>query len=129
SLSERIVVPAGEFSSCLLTEQITTESELPDDAPEAQKQVNQSEYCGLRRAWYAPGVGLVQLQVRRDDGVETLIQLQHYHLATESAEYLPLAVENTWTYGWANTPPGYLSQEVYCVTAVAGENVYLSYYS
>jgi len=128
SFSERVVVPAGEFTSCLLTEQVTTESDQPDDAPEARKQVNQREYCGVRCAWYAPGVGLIQLQVRRDDGVEALIQLQHYEVTMESAGYLPIAVGNTWAYGWANTPPGYIAKEVYRITAFTGEAAYLEHY-
>ena len=129
SAAEIITVPAGAFGNCLLTEQITTESDLPDDAPEEAKQANREEFCGVRRAWYAPGVGLVQLQVERGDGVEACIQLQQYAVLQESNDYLPLAIGNTWTYGWANVPEEYIAREVYRVMANEGELWYLEHYA
>lgn len=63
SNAERVTVPAGSFEGCLLMEQVTVESDQPDEAPERPKELNRMHRCGTRRAWWAPGVGLAQLQV------------------------------------------------------------------
>jgi RNA polymerase sigma-70 factor, ECF subfamily len=95
SCSERVTVPAGTFSDCLLTAQVTKESERPDDAPEGARQLNRLANCGTRRAWYAPGVGLVQLHVETGEGTQALLQLQEYAAPDGGDAYLPLAVGNT----------------------------------
>ena len=124
-----VTVPAGVFRECLLMEQVTTESELTDEASEEAKQANRAEFCGIRRAWYAPGVGLVQLHVRREDGLEACIQLQDYSVTEGGQDYLPLAVNNTWTYGWADIPEEYIAKEVYRVTADENDLWFLEHYA
>ncbi|MCC6443696.1 MAG: hypothetical protein IT210_09615 [Armatimonadetes bacterium] len=127
--SETVAVPAGSFTNCLMTEQITTESNLPDDAPEERKQLHREVFCGTRRAWYAPGAGLVQLHVRREDGAGSLIQLTEYSVSGPGEGYLPLAPGNSWTYGWANVPEEYAAKEVYKVVAREGNVWFLEHYS
>jgi RNA polymerase sigma factor (sigma-70 family) len=117
SASERVTVPAGTFEDCLLTEQVTVESDLPDSAPEENREANRRDLCGVRRAWYAPGVGLVQLEARSDDGESALLQLQQFSVAEPGNAHLPLAPGNTWSYAWAGLPAGCESREVYCVVA------------
>ena len=106
---ETVTVPAGTFAGCRLTEQVTTEG---GTASEANR-----ELCGTVRAWYAPGVGLVQLHGRHEDGLEATIQLQTYEVGNEGGDWLPLAVGNRWEYGWADVPAEYVAREVYQVAA------------
>lgn len=126
---ERVSVPAGTFGDCLLTEQVTTESALPDDGTEESKEANRRELCGVCRAWYAPGVGLVQVHVTLDGGLEALIQLRDYSVAEAEGEYLPLALGSAWTYGWAGLPPKYEAKEVYRVTGHEDDRWYLEHYA
>ena len=128
SASERVTVPAGAFDACLLTELVTAHPDDQEDhAPEGQHQLNRTILCGRRRAWYAPGVGLVQLLVETGDGTEALIQLQKYTVPTAGGEYLPLAVDNAWTYGWASIPPDYFARESYRVTGNSGDRWHLAH--
>ena len=127
SASECVTVPAGTFADCLLIEMVTTASDHPDEAAEQQKEMNRRFLCGTRRAWFAPGVGLAQLDVRIGDG-EACLQLQEFSVPAPSRDYLPLAIGNRWVYGWADVPPGYRAKEVYSVTAQAQERRYLEHY-
>ncbi len=117
SNSERLTVPAGTFEHCLLTEQVTTESGLPDHAPERNKQFNCAAYLGTRLAWYAPGVGLAQMHVQRADGTEATLQLEACHMQRRSKDYLPLSVGSWWSYGRPDTPKGYVAEQTYRVAA------------
>ena len=101
----------------MLMELTTVETSVPDTAPERSRLLNRTVLCGRRHAWYAPGVGLVQLQIEPEQGAEALIQLHDCTISTESQDYLPLAVGNAWTYGWANVPSNYVAREWYRVTA------------
>jgi len=119
--TETVTVPAGAFAGCLLTEQVTTE-----DGPATE--ANQ-EFCGAVRAWYARGVGLVQLHVRHEDGLEATLQLQSYETDGESGDFLPLAVGNRWEYGWADVPAEYAAREAYQVTARLDTLWYVEHYA
>jgi RNA polymerase sigma-70 factor (ECF subfamily) len=90
--------------------------------PQFTKQVVDE---ALRRAWYAPGVGLVQLHVKQAEGTEAMIQLREFSVQGGGDDYLPLAVDNSWTYGWADVPPEYVAKEVYRVAANEGDRWYL----
>ncbi len=106
---EAVTVPAGTFEGCLLTEQVTTEAGPPSEA--------NRDLCGTVRAWYARGVGLVQLHARHEDGLEATLRLESYAAAAKTEEYLPLAVGSRWEYGWADVPAEYTAREVYQVAA------------
>ena len=118
---EAVTVPAGTFAGCRLTEQVTTQN---GTASEANR-----ELCGAVRAWYAPGVGLVQLHVRHEDGLEATIQLQTYEVGDKSRDWLPLAVGNRWEYGWADIPVEYVAQEVYQVAAQKEGRWYVEHFA
>ena len=128
SASEHVTVPSGRFERCLLMEYETRESDLPDEASERQKKLNREFLCGTRWAWYAPGVGLVQLEVRSAAGTEALIQLKEYSVNDGGSDYLPLAVGNSWTYGWADVPEEYVAKEHYRVIANEGDTWHLEHY-
>src|SRR5207249_3866669 len=97
------------------------EKAVPDDAPEENRQANRDSLCGTRRAWYAPGVGLVQLSAVDASGAEERLQLQEHALQGGSDAYLPLEVGNRWTYGWADLPDAVKGKEVFDVAAQEGE--------
>lgn len=124
--TETVTVPAGNFAHCLLTEQVTTEDGLPTEA--------NAGLCGTVRAWYAPGVGLVQTQVRHNDSLEATLQLQTYEITAESQGlesqgFLPLAVGNRWKYGWCDLPAEYAAKEAYRVTAQEEDRWYVEHYA
>jgi len=127
--SEHVTVPVGEFRNCLLTQQVTTESDQSQDVPETARALDRRFLCGTRHAWYAPGVGLVQLHVQSAEGSEALMQLSQFSLATERSGYLPLAVGNTWDYIWANLPPEYAAKDLYRVAANRGHDWFLEHYA
>jgi hypothetical protein len=126
--SESVTVPAGHFERCLLMELVTKESDLPDDALDRNKDLNRRMLVGTRRVWFAPGVGLVQLHVRTAEDKEALIQLEQFTIGEPSADYLPLAIGNSWVYGWACIPNGYVAKESYRVGANEGDLWYLEHY-
>jgi tetratricopeptide (TPR) repeat protein len=138
SASEQITVPAGTFENCLLMELTTSESTRPDDTPEENRRLNRESLCGTRQAWYAPGVGLVQLRVQTEDSPEAncrsaalerpgpspsaparafMLQLQEFSLTQASPAYLPLALRNTWTYTAHPLPSSLTARELYQITA------------
>jgi len=129
SKSEFVSVPAGTFENCLLTEQVTVESDLPDDPPEGKKGHNRMILCGVCRAWYAPGVGLVQLHVKIDNGPEGTMQLTEYSVQGDSDDYLPLDIGNSWVYGWPDLPSNWVAKEAYHVSACKDGMCYLPRYS
>jgi hypothetical protein len=125
--TEKVSVPAGTFDGCLLTELVTMEGSSPDAAPEQQDQLNRSILCGRRLAWYAPGVGLVQLSVERGDATEACIQLHEYKVLSDCEGYLPLVIGNAWVYGWADIPSVYTARETYTVTGSSGSRWHLAH--
>lgn len=128
SYEDRVSVPAGTFEDCLLLEIVTTEGQLPDKMSDMLKQWTRSYVCGVRRAWFAPGVGLVQLETRNTEGEEATIQLNDYEITQPSSGYFPLAIGNSWTYGWANIPAENTAKDVYRVIANEKDVWYLENY-
>jgi hypothetical protein len=126
--SETVSVPAGTFDHCLLMEHVTTEGEVTDNAPESSRRLNRRTLCGTRRAWWAPGTGLVQLHILTAEGVEALLQLEEFALSEAAETYLPLAIGNSWIYGWVNDPSGYEAREHYRVRAKNEQLWYLEQY-
>ncbi|MBW3624615.1 MAG: sigma-70 family RNA polymerase sigma factor [Armatimonadetes bacterium] len=123
----RVEVPAGTYERCLLLELATSESGLPDDGPERQRRLNREILCGVRRAWFAPGVGLVRLDVRLEGGKEASIWLHAYEVRAGANRYLPLAEDNFWRYGWAALPEPWEAKEAYRVIARSGDRWHLSH--
>lgn len=119
--AETVTVPAGTFADCLLTEQVTTEDGQVSEA--------NRELCGTVCAWYARGVGLVQLHVRHEGGLEATLRLEGHTAGAGSGEYLPLAVGNRWEYGWADIPAEYTAREVYQVAAQGEGRWYVEHYA
>ncbi|MBI3947321.1 MAG: RNA polymerase sigma factor [Armatimonadetes bacterium] len=131
--SERVDVPAGAFEGCLLTELVITEGGGPAGGARNRRwEVSRRMHSGTRRAWYAPGVGLVRLHVRREDARtgaerETTAQLAAFTLAGGEG-WLPLAEGNTWTYTWAGVPAEVASAEVYRIARREGDWWHMEYY-
>ena len=130
SKQESVSVPAGTFDNCLLMEYVTKETLPPDDAPEEATTVEtrRSRFCGWRLAWFAPGVGLVQLQAKMDDGTEAVMQLREYEIEGPTEDCFPLAVGNRWSYGWADIPEDYVAKESYRITANEGDAWIVEHY-
>ncbi|MCA1595051.1 MAG: sigma-70 family RNA polymerase sigma factor [Chloroflexi bacterium] len=129
SRSARITVPAGNFENCLLLKYDTAESGQPDEAEEQRRQLNRRARCGTCLAWWAPGVGLVQLHVKPLEGLEAVIQLQDFHVEGHDESYFPTAAGSTWEYAWTNLPAGCTAREVLKLRSSSGNIHYLEHYS
>ena len=64
----------------------------------------------------------------RDSGRSATRQFQVAVRREQVPRYLPLAVGNSWTYGWAYLPPEWTAKEVYRVIANEGDMWYLEHY-
>jgi len=128
SRSESVDTPAGSFQDCMLLETVTVENKLPDNMSEELKRRIRDHVCGWQRSWFAPGVGLVRFVSETRAGGETVVNLAEYEIVEPSADYLPLAVGNSWAYGWADAPAGLVAKERYRVAANDGEHWYLEDY-
>ena len=116
--SEKVSVPAGEFSNCLMTKIVT--SDEPKDCSE--------DRCGIREFIYAPGVGLVKSTFIRRDGAVGIAQLVSYTLSESNKDYFPLVLGNKWVYEWADKDGVFPSTDVYQVTGIKNNNYYVSHY-
>ena len=125
--SETVTVPAGTFERCRLIEMTRRETAEADEETQQRSDLNQQFLCGTRRAWFAPGVGMVQLWVKTGTDVEALIQLREFEIVEPSTDYLPLAIGNRWVYGWANVPEEYVGKEAYRVSANDGDLWFLEH--
>jgi beta-lactamase regulating signal transducer with metallopeptidase domain len=124
----RVKVPAGEFRNCLLTETVTQDSANPDTSSALNTQLDHEYLVGRRQAWFAPGVGLVQLETQRGDGPKVVIQLKQCNIVKDSKTYLPLGVGNSWIYGYADVPVEYEAKLAYQVMATEEDKSYLESY-
>jgi len=118
SNSEKVSVPAGEFSNCLMTKIVT--SDEPKDCEE--------DRCGIREFIYAPGVGLVKSTFVRRDGAVGIAQLVSYTLSESNKDYFPLVLGNKWSYEWADKDGVFPSTDVYEVTGIENNHYYVSHY-
>jgi hypothetical protein len=84
--------------------------------------------CGVRRAWFAPGVGLARLHVHTTGGHEAVIHVTEYEPAGNGGGYLPLTIGFRWVYGWEGLSPEYTAKQVYRVGFREGEKVYVEGY-
>ena len=127
--NESVTVPAGTFPNCMLIQEVTVEDGPPPESmSEAMRQALRSCVFGTRRYWFARGVGLVRFATRNIAGDETVVELNEYEMVEPGNDYLPLAVGNSWTYGWADAPQDYIAKERYRVAANEGEHWYLENY-
>jgi hypothetical protein len=126
SISEAVAAPAGTFDSCAVIEtRITTSAEDLGGGPEVERE--HAYYAGVKRVWYAPGVGLVRLRYQHRNGRETDIQLIDYELAEASPAYLPLAPGNRWRYRWTDPDSGTLFEDTLRVAIRDGQRWYIAF--
>jgi RNA polymerase sigma factor (sigma-70 family) len=128
SKSAELEVPAGKFNNCLLAEIVVHNNEKTGEASDLARQIDYGHFIGTRQAWYAPGVGLVQLHIQAADGTEALMRLREFHIDKPSTDYLPLAIGNSWTYEYASLPGQYNTKNKFEVVANAGDKWYLEEY-
>ena len=107
-----VTVPAGTFSGCRVVRLVTQEAEETRARDARTRRMNRAR-CGVREVSYAPGVGIVRLQVALENGVRTALVLKGYRIQKPTARALPLDVGNQWVYGWEEiTKENYLAEQV-----------------
>ena len=84
--------PAGRFEGCI---RIDTTIGLADDTLSQSIQV---DLRGRRSIWLAPGVGLVRVRFRFENGAKVRVELMDYSVTGRSSSYMPLDEGNHWHY-------------------------------
>ena len=92
---EQVEIAADTFLDCLKHKTVITEAEA--GSPLRDSLVN-----GTRYLWFAKGVGIVKMRYEHANGIITEAELLEYKIPTDTTEYLPLQVNNAWTYKWQN---------------------------
>lgn len=126
SYDESVESTLGRFSRCLLLETVVRDTLKDDETEETRLRVKRM--CGKRSSWFAPGVGLVRFVAESEEGSVSVVDLKDYETAGHCAEYLPLAVGNSWTYWWPDAPGGAGAKERYEVAGSEGGLWYLENY-
>ncbi len=113
-----VETPAGVFEGCRL---LTIEAEVPGETNEKYYFAKgyRHMYCGVKRYWYAPGVGIVREICDFGPLCHSEIVLVGYSTpAAREDEFLPIQVGNRWEYDEVNlTSDGYHARrrmEVLC---------------
>ena len=92
---ETIKVSDMTFTDCLKHKTLFTNAEAV--SAEGRAFIN-----GTRYLWFAKGVGLVKMRYEHSNGVITEAELLKYEVPTKQQVYLPLGIDNVWTYKWQN---------------------------
>ena len=116
-------VPAGAFRNCL--ELVTEFERKGEDPSEIYRRLNLKN-SGMRRAWFAPGVGLVRLTYQHGDGVETEVLLTDYHVPEDTEDYFPLQLGARWHYQVTNTCSAYTVRDTSWVATQEGNMSYIA---
>ncbi len=131
SENEKVTVPAGVFSGCRLVRCETYDSTESAAERASDSRVDSLDriVAGTREIWYKPGIGIVRFR-RIQGNADSSLVLTRYAVAPDSAgEYLPLTVDNTWTYTVAcNATSGYDAQYTLRVTDETNGKCCLSYH-
>ncbi len=92
---EQVEVSAGTFRECLRHKTVFTDVE-------ADSQLESALANGTRYLWFAKGVGIVKMRYEHTNGIVTEAELLEYNVPANAMEYLPLQIDNTWSYKWQN---------------------------
>ena len=95
---EQVDIAAGTFSDCLKHKTVFTDADVQDTNAELRNTL----VNGTRYLWFAKGVGIVKMRYEHANGVITEAELLEYDVPVKSKAYLPLKVNNAWTYKWQN---------------------------
>ena len=126
SRSETVAAPTGRFTDCILIEtQVSTSEEDHQLGPELEQI--RAYYAGVKKIWYAPGVGLVRLLYQHCNGRNTDIQLVGCKIKEASDDYLPLALDNRWRYRWVDSESETLYEDSLRVAAHDTQKWHISF--
>ena len=101
SIDDLVATPAGRFERCL---RVKTEIAAPGGGIATEHRTR--SYCGVRIAWFAPGVGLVKLRHRDQNATAWTVYLTA-HEGPQSNDFFPLTAGHVWRYRWVESwsPP------------------------
>ena len=120
-------VPAGSFRRCLLVESSIATSREDDRFHQAERERARDYFAGTRRAWFAPGIGLVRLRYAHANGEVTDVQLTEYEVKRGGRQYAPCAVDNWWRYQWRDPARGTQFEETRKVVVRENDRVLVAY--
>jgi len=115
-LSETVSAGSQIFTNCLKITTTITGDGVFNGTPVSQEQ--NAFVRGVRDIWFAPGVGVVKMQYKHENGFTTTAELISSTLVNnDSSDYFPLAIGNQWTYQWINEYRSSFVTDVYTVTS------------
>ena len=95
---EQVEIAAGTFPDCLKHKTVFTDADVQDTNAELRNTL----VNGTRYLWFAKGVGIVKMRYEHANGIVTEAELLEYDVPVKGEAYLPLQVDNAWTYKWQN---------------------------
>lgn len=117
----QVETPAGVFEStiCLIVEAGDT------DAPRDTDYFFRDTEMGIKRFWFAPGVGVVRFTCDWGRHISSDCVLTAYRTVAAEGEMMPIHIGNTWQYDEVNlSAEGYVARRDYHVLSGMG-NRYL----
>lgn len=115
--------PAGVFHDCL--ELLTRLERTGHDPNESYRRLNQRN-SGVRTALFAPGVGILRLNVEHGDGTSSHAQLTACTVPEGAEGYLPLVPGAAWDYAVTNSTSDLTVRDHYRVVDRRGSAAYLA---
>lgn len=92
STSDVVRTPAGRFEGCIRID--TTIGLVDESAPQPIRH----DLRGRRSIWLAPGVGLVRVRFRFENGARARVELVDYSVTGRPSSCMPLDEGNHWRY-------------------------------
>jgi RNA polymerase sigma-70 factor, ECF subfamily len=117
SIDDVVVTPAGRFSGCL---RVKTEITAPKGRVATEHRTR--SYCGTRTTWFAPGVGLVKLRHKDQNGTAWVVHLIA-HEGPEGIGVFPTQAGHMWRYRWLGGDQNEDVFEDVCRVVGSGETV------
>jgi len=121
---DTVEVPAGRFSDCVRVRAEVRTTTTGGASPDAEWQ---GHHDGVRRDWYAPGVGLVKVQFDHANSTTTRVELTDYKAGPSGNRFLPNRLGNRWQFEWRDGVGGLLFREFWRIAAKKGKTTYLGF--
>ena len=93
--SDTVGTPTGTFRNCL-----RVRTRISPAGGGKATEHSARTYCGVRTAWFAPGVGLVKLRHEDQNGKLRVLHLAEHHHPKGNGGYFPLDEGRRWRYRW-----------------------------
>ena len=133
--SEIVTTPAGTFNDCLMIEVVVREKKRTSPPENQHKNTKLNKrWCGTKKFWYAPNVGLVKCHLSPVLGDETTLVLIQSNIPNDDLSrgnefrYFPTQRGSSWDYTCTNADSRYLILNHAEILSTDGNKIYLAHY-